>query len=253
MPAKHPNPITVIATIPGSGTVATSMLHPREIIPESGVLSSTTNKLQVPFGSVPLKIESAAGALELPAGAGLGNSNDNVGNCRVGLKVPENKVESMGSEFAAESSNVSVKSETENLVLPPTSLISMETCPLGPANRMSRSLGNVCVKPCSVTVIWLMDCPSKPLTEIVDGYKAATVGGVPESLIAIAFVFEKLNVSAHPSTMPISSTATKRILSSNFRSVVRLVFIFSGREFQVFRAEMKTESVRMITRRGPKG
>ena len=96
------------------------MLHPPEMVPESGELSSTTNKLQVPFGFVPLKTESAAGALELPAGAGLGNSNDNVGNCRVGMNVPETSVELIGSEVGAESSSVSVKSETGNLVFPPT-------------------------------------------------------------------------------------------------------------------------------------
>jgi hypothetical protein len=174
------------------------MLQPREIVPESGELSSTTNKFQFPFGAVPLKIESAAGALELPAGAGLGKSNDRVGNCRVGWKVPETSVELMGSELAAESSSVSVKSETGNLVFPPTSLISMETWPSGPANRMSRSLGNVWVNPDNVTVRWLIDCPSKPVIEIVDGYRAAVVGGVPESLIGIAFVFEKLNVCAQP-------------------------------------------------------
>ena len=104
----------------------------------------------------------------------------------------------MGSELAAESSSVSVKSETGNLVFPPTSLISMETWPSGPANRMSRSLGNVWVNPDNVTVRWLIDCPSKPVIEIVDGYRAAVVGGVPESLIGIAFVFEKLNVCAQP-------------------------------------------------------
>jgi hypothetical protein len=174
------------------------MLHPMEIVPESGELSSTTNKLQVPLGFVPLKIESAAGALELPAGAGLGKSKDKVGNCRVGWKVPETSMESMGRELAAESSSVSVKFETGNLVFPPTSLMSIETWPLGPANRMSRSLGKVWVNPDSVTVRWLMDCPSKPVTEIVDGYKSAVVGGVPESLIVIAFVFAKLKVWAQP-------------------------------------------------------
>jgi hypothetical protein len=196
MAAKHPSPTAAIAKVPGSGTVVISIPHPPEIVPESGVLSSTTNKLQVPFGSVPLKTESAAGALELPAGAGLGNSNDKVGNCRVGLKVPENSVELMGSELAAVSSSVSVKFETGNLESPPTSLISMETWPLGPANKISRSLGNVCVNPKSVTVTWLIDCPSNPVTEIVDGYKLPVVGGVPVSLIAIAFVFEKLKVCA---------------------------------------------------------
>jgi len=103
------------------------MLHPRAIVPESGELSSTANKVQFPSGSVPSKIESAAGALELPAGAGLGSSKDNVGNCRVGLKVPEISVESMGSESAAESSSVRVKFDTGDLVFPPTSLISMES------------------------------------------------------------------------------------------------------------------------------
>jgi len=57
---------------------------------------------------------------------------------------------------------------------------------------MSRSLGNEWLKPESVIVRWLMFCPSNPVTEIVDGYKSATVGGLPESLIEIAFVFEKL-------------------------------------------------------------
>jgi hypothetical protein len=97
-----------------------AMLHPREIVPESGELSSTTNKFQFPFGVVPLKSESIAGALALPAGAGLGNSNAKVGNCRVGLKVPDVNAESKGSELAAESSSVRVKSETENFVFPPT-------------------------------------------------------------------------------------------------------------------------------------
>jgi len=103
------------------------MLHPREMVPESGEVSSTTNKFQVPFGSVPLKVERAAGALELPTGAGLGNSKVNVGNCRVGLNVPEVSIESIGSEFAARSSKVSVKSVTGSLVLPPTSLMSMQS------------------------------------------------------------------------------------------------------------------------------
>jgi len=185
------------------------MLHPMEIVPESGELSSTTNKLQFPFGSVPLKTESAAGALELPAGAGLGKSNDKVGNCRVGRKAPETSAESMGSEVAAESSSVSVKSETGNLVFPPTSLMSIETWPLGPANTMSKSLGKVWVNPYNVTDTWLIDWPSKPVTEMVDGYKAAVVGGVPESLIAIAFVFAKLTVCAHPRLTNPNTIATE--------------------------------------------
>jgi len=119
------------------------MLHPRDIAPESGVLSSTTNKFQVPFGSVPLKNDNDDSALELPVGAGLGSSKDNVGNCRVGLKVPEVKIESIGSEFAAKSSKVIVKSVTGSLVFPPTSLINMQSCPEGPAKTISRSLGYV--------------------------------------------------------------------------------------------------------------
>jgi len=119
---------------------------------------------------------------------------------------------------------------------------------------MSRSLGNVWVKPCRVTVIWLMDCPSKPVTEMVEGYKAATVGGVPESLIAMAFVFEKLNVSAQPrDTSPSDIAAAMNVLGSNFPANVRLICIFSSGEFQVFRGKRKTESVRRITRRCPKG
>jgi len=123
------------------------MLHPRAIVPESGEVSSNTNKLQVPFGSVPLKTESAAGALELPEGAGLGNSKDKMGNCLVGLKVPDRRVELIGNEFAAKSSSVSVKSETGDFVSPPTSLINIVSWPPGPAKTMSRSLGNVWVNP----------------------------------------------------------------------------------------------------------
>ncbi len=168
------------------------MLHPREMVPESGELSSTTNKFQVPFGSVPLNCESDAGALELPAGAGLGISKDNVGNCRVGLNVPEVNAELMGNELAARSSSVSVKSVTGNLVSPPTSLISMDNCPPGPANTTFRSLGNECVNPSSVMDKWLMVWKSRPLTEMDEGYKLPVDGGAPESLMVIVLVLEKV-------------------------------------------------------------
>ena len=49
--------------------------------------------------------------------------------------------------------------------------------------------------------------------EIVDGYKSATVGGTPESLIRIAFEFEMLNVSARPDAMhPSNAVAMRKVL-----------------------------------------
>src|SRR6185312_10647529 len=117
--ARHPSPTTAIPTVPGSGIVSTLMLHPSGMDPESGELSSSTNRLQVPFGFAPLNTESVAGAFALPAGAGLENSKGNVGFKRVGLNVPDVNAESSGNEFAAESSNVSVKFETGSFVAVP--------------------------------------------------------------------------------------------------------------------------------------
>src|SRR5882724_508433 len=59
-------------------------LQPPFIFPTSAAVSSTTYKLHVPFGLVPLKPDKAAGYG--PAGAGAGNGSP--GSKSVGLNVP---------------------------------------------------------------------------------------------------------------------------------------------------------------------
>src|SRR5437879_4164055 len=92
-----------------TGVVLIVRFHPPEIIPASGLASSTAKRLQVPLGSMPLKTDKVATALELPGGAGGGRSKSKYGSRLVGLKVPDVKGASRGKEFAASSSSVSVR------------------------------------------------------------------------------------------------------------------------------------------------
>jgi len=92
------------------------------------------------------------------------------------------------------------------------------------------------VNPSRVMERWLMDWKSRPLTEIDDGYKLPVVGGVPESLIAMGFVLEKLKVSAHP--------LASQFLTSVERWVEQESLGADGaKEF----AEMRATAMRMIS------
>src|ERR1043166_3257754 len=92
-----------------TGMVLMVRFHPPEILPESGLASSTANRLQVPLGSTPLKADRVARELELPDGAGGGRSNSRYESLLVGLNVPETKGASRGRGSAASSSSVSVR------------------------------------------------------------------------------------------------------------------------------------------------
>src|SRR5882724_7938970 len=75
------------------------MVQP-ESIPRSILSSSSTYKLHVPFGSVPLKTESA----DPPDGAGAGPGNGSPAPALVGLNVPETSGPSSSSAVVAASS-----------------------------------------------------------------------------------------------------------------------------------------------------
>ena len=68
--------VTMVVVANAAPAVVMSILQPPEKLPESPPVSSTTYKLQVPFGPVPLKTEAnvavpcVAGSLYGPAGAG---------------------------------------------------------------------------------------------------------------------------------------------------------------------------------------
>jgi len=59
---------------------------------------------------------------------------------------------------------------------------------------MSKSLGNVWLRPSKVRDTWVMVWKSSPLTEIEEGYRLPTEGGAPVSLMTMALGFENVNV-----------------------------------------------------------
>src|SRR5689334_20048050 len=129
--------------------------------PRSPELSSTTYRLQVPFGSVPLKVDRADPPVA--TGAGAGNASTPAPGL-VGWKVPPTTGEGTGP--AAASSRTSVALLTS--VPEPVSLRIVACWPAGPTSRTSTSPGNVCVSPDRVTLTSVMPlgCPE---TAIVEG------------------------------------------------------------------------------------
>lgn len=91
------------------GAVVRLRFQPLLMAPAFAAVSSTTNKLHVPFGSVFWKTDSATTAFEFPAGTGGGKSKG-IGECRaVGLNVPDVNAVSNDNDELASSSNVNVR------------------------------------------------------------------------------------------------------------------------------------------------
>ena len=147
------------------------MLHPPLKAPVPPPKSSTTYKLQTPFGAVPPKTEAS---VAVPIGGGLMN-DDGAGAGKlspailsVGLYVPETMV--AGTCVGAASSNVSVMLETD--WSPPTSESSSMARPAGLTSSTSTSVAKICWKPLNVTVI-LSTVLGTPVTLMVEGYGVA--------------------------------------------------------------------------------
>jgi hypothetical protein len=149
------------------------------MLPASPPASSTTYRLHVPFGLIPLNTLSA----DPPDGAGAGAGNVSSALMLVGLNVPDTRGPASGRLVAAASSNVKVTPATG--VVPPTSDMIIAFCPPGATSSTSTSSGNEWPKPFKVTVKLVIVDAGKA-TFSVDGYGVA----VPEKLIVIDDVLQ---------------------------------------------------------------
>jgi hypothetical protein len=139
--------------------------QPPMIEPWSPGALSKMNKLQVVFGFEPIKVERVL--WYGPAGAGDGNANEPLA---VGLYVPERITELVGSEFAAESSNVREMSVA--IPFPPVWAIRTTPWPDPACSKISISSVYVWVRFVNVTVTSLT-VPARPETVIGEGYGVA--------------------------------------------------------------------------------
>jgi hypothetical protein len=144
------------------------------MLPESAARSSTTYRLQVPFGFVPLKTESALPPLGVGAGAGKTSPAPKF----VGSKTPLTSGSELGSGEPAASSSPMVRCITS--LLPPTSDTTSAFRPPGPTSRTSMSSGYVWESP-SRDMRTSVTTPVRPETSQVDGYGVAG----PESGIVV--------------------------------------------------------------------
>jgi len=148
-----------------TGMVLIVRLQPPEMLPASGLASSTMNKLQVPFGSVPLKTDKDAAPGV--SGAGGGKENWKLDSLLVGLNVPETSGPESGNEVGASSSKVRVTFAAPGRP-PPTFDIRTVFWPSGPTRTMSTSSGKVWERPISWTVTLTTACPANPVTATVE-------------------------------------------------------------------------------------
>ncbi len=146
-----------------SGVSALISTHqPPLMLPLSPAASSTTYRLQVPLGSVPLKTASWVAAEGAGAGAGKVSPVPKF----VGLYVPEVISVESGSVEAAASSNT--RSTFTMALLPPASDMMIRFWPAGPTSRMSMSSGKVWFMPYSLTLTSVSDS-GRPETTMLDG------------------------------------------------------------------------------------
>src|SRR5687768_17176735 len=124
--------------LPKTAPVSNLMLHPPAIDPASEPLEPT-NSRQVPLGLVPVNVDSDSGNGSPGAGRGAGGKtaspNSNMG-WFVGRNVPGVNGCHKGSDAAASSSKVSVRSFTG--FVPPQSAMTIAYRSPGPSRTTSR-------------------------------------------------------------------------------------------------------------------
>src|SRR5262245_28931786 len=132
--------------------------------PVSPVASSRTQSFHVPLGSAPVK--TPRDATVVTAGAGAGKTSTAASKF-VGLNVPLVRTVPSPSPVAAASLKVRL---TPTMSVPPPASDSISVAwPPGPWTEMSRSSGNVCVKPriCTEATDAAVGAPP---TRMLDGY-----------------------------------------------------------------------------------